>query len=183
MRWVMIEKLKEYRFILVPLALGIILPSIAVPWVTIRLLGQYPFTPIDIIVSVISKAAGNVSQNQYDLLNLLAVYPDSYFALIFSMIIYIGSITMMGLSIAMKNISKFILIAGILAMSAGILWIYMIESFKINFVQTAVSAGGIIGEEWKGQENIIASSIIIMGLGHYIVILAGVVAILAYLWR
>jgi len=125
--------------------------------------------------------AGSGPKNQYDLINLLA-YPNSNLALIATMVVYLSSISMMILSIVF-NRSKILLIAGILAMSSGILWVYTIESFKTDFVQTAVSAGGIIGEEWKGQERSIINSIIIMGSGHYISILAGTLAILAYLWQ
>lgn len=173
------NQLKNYRFIFVPLALGIILPSLIISWVTINLLGQYSFSPLDIIRSAIS---GYTSQ--FDLLYLSARYTNSYLALVFSMITYITSIAMMILSIGWKkNKSKIILIAGILAMASGLLWIYTIESFKINFIQTAISAGGIIGEEWKGRESIVANSIVIMGFGHYLVILSGMISILAYFWR
>ncbi|MBI2451485.1 hypothetical protein HYV50_00230 [Candidatus Pacearchaeota archaeon] len=179
-----VKKLKKYSFILFPLSIGIMLPSLIAPWVTINLSGQHSHSPFDIIKSAISQSAGFVSQNQFDLLDLWAKYTDSYFALILSMITYITSITLMILSIALKkNRSKFILIAGILAMSSGISWIYTIESFKTHFVQTAVSAGGIIGEEWKGQESTIINSIIVTGFGHHLVILAGTLAILAYLWQ
>ncbi len=178
-----IDTLKTNRFLLVPLALGILLPSLFEPWITINLLGQHPFSPIDIIKSAVVRIAPSAPQNQFDLFLLFSRYTRSYFALIASMSIYLASLIMMLISIAGKNRARTLLIAGILAVATGIVWIYTVELLRDNFIQTAVSAGGIIGEEWKGQEPTIANSIVVIGIGHYLVILSGMIALLAYVWR
>lgn len=179
----MIDQLKTHRYLLLPLALGILLPSLFTPWITINLLGQHSFSPVDITKSAIVRITGNAPSNQFDLLHLLSRYGESYFTLIASMIIYFTSIGMMLTSIAGKGHSRALLIAGIFAIAAGILWIYTVESLKTNFIQTAVSAGGIIGEEWKGQERTIADSIVVVGFGYYLAMLSGTIALLAYVWR
>jgi len=169
-----------YHFILIPLALGFLLPSLIIPWAVINFLGQYSYSPLDIITAIISSQP----QNKFHLLNLIATYNDSYFAIIFSMVTYITSIaTMIVSAISKMYKSKIGLIAGALSITSGVLWIYSIESFKIHFIQNAVESGGIIGEEFKGRENIIINSIVIMGFGHYLALISGVIAILAYLWR
>ncbi|AFU60456.1 hypothetical protein Ngar_c35430 [Candidatus Nitrososphaera gargensis Ga9.2] len=38
-------------------------------------------------------------------------------------------------------------------------------------------SGGIIGEEWKGKADVFVDRLIVMGVGHYIVIIAGVIAV------
>jgi dipeptide/tripeptide permease len=100
---------------------------------------------------------------------------------VFSAIVYLISIPAIIASIVWKkHRAKIALIAGIMAITAGLGWVYSVQSFKGHFAQEAASTGGLIGQEWKGQENTIVNGIIIMGTGHYFVILAGIIAILAY---
>jgi hypothetical protein len=42
------------------------------------------------------------------------------------------------------------------------------------------STGGLIGQEWKGKESDIINGIIVIGTGHFFVIIAGILAVFAY---
>lgn len=176
----------DYRLIFPLLAIAFILPSFILPWVVIDLISQYSYSPLNIIIALISEDTNNIfngSNISFNILDLMILYWDSYFALVSSMIIYLASFTTMILSLCFKkHTSKILLVAGILAILSSILWIYSIESFKIHFTENAVNSGGIIGEEFRGKENIIINNIIKMGIGYKITIAAGVFAILAYLW-
>jgi hypothetical protein len=175
----------EYRFILAPLALGLLLPSIAIPWVVVDFLGHHTYSPLDIVQELSPRNATdntlNQNQNQFLLLDLTSTYRGVSSAFVFSTIVYLISIPAIIASIVWKkHRAKIALIAGIMAITAGLGWVYSVQSFKAHFAQEAASTGGLIGQEWKGQENTIINGIIIMGTGHYFVILAGIIAILAY---
>jgi hypothetical protein len=71
-------------------------------------------------------------------------------------------------------------VAGILAIITAVLWIYSIQSFKDQFSRDANLSGGIIGEEWKGNANIIIDRLIMIGVGQYLVIASGVIAIFSH---
>ncbi|MEK6872709.1 MAG: hypothetical protein AABW90_01705 [Nanoarchaeota archaeon] len=174
----------DYRFIFPLLTIGFILPSFILPWVVINLTSQYSYSPLNIILVLINeKNIFNEPNISFNLLDLMIIYVYSYFALVSSMITYLASFITMILSLCFKkHTSKILLVAGILAILSSILWIYSIESFKTHFTQNAEGSGGIIGEEFRGKENIIISTIIKTGIGHKITIAAGVFAILAYLW-
>jgi hypothetical protein len=72
------------------------------------------------------------------------------------------------------------LAAGILAIITAVLWIYSVQSFKVQFSRDADLLGGIVGEEWKGNANIIIDRLIMIGLGQYLVIASGVIAIFSH---
>ena len=176
----MIKKFASYRFILIPVFLGFLLAALIIPWIMINFLGKFSYSPLDIVIGIFSK-----SQNVINLFDLMSDFNDSYFAFIFSIFIYVISFVSIGIIFPLlkKHRLKILLIAGMLAIVSGLFWIYSIESYKIHFIQNAISAGGIIGEEFKGQESIIINTIFIMRFGHYISIIGGLIAIFAYLWR
>jgi hypothetical protein len=62
------------------------------------------------------------------------------------------------------------LVAGILAIIIAVLWMYSIQSLKVQFSCYADLSGGIIGEEWKGNANVIIDRLIMIGVGPYLVI-------------
>ena len=70
--------------------------------------------------------------------------------------------------------------SGSSAITAGLSWVYSVQSFKTHFAQEASSTGGLIGQEWKGKESDIINGIIVMGTGHFFVIIAGILAVFAY---
>ncbi|MCI0563060.1 MAG: hypothetical protein MN733_31670, partial [Nitrososphaera sp.] len=72
------------------------------------------------------------------------------------------------------------LAAGVLAISSALLWVYSVESMKINFVQVTSITGGIIGEEFRGQEKTLADAFFLLGSGHYLALLAGVISLLGF---
>jgi hypothetical protein len=176
----------EYSFILLPLALGLLLPSIAIPWLVVDFLGHHPYSPLDIIGELVQRNSANnntnpPNQNQFLLLDLTSTYAGTSAAFVFSTVVYLVSIPMIIASIVWKkHRAKIALAAGIIAITSGLAWVYSVQSFKTHFVQEASSTGGLIGQEWKGKESAIIDGIIIMGSGHFFVIIAGILAIFAY---
>lgn len=176
----------EYNFILLPLALGLLLPSIAIPWLVVDFLGHHLYSPLDIVGELIQRNSANnntnsPNQNQFLLLDLTSTYAGTSSAFVFSTVVYLVSIPVIIASIVWKkHRAKIALAAGIIAITAGLAWVYSVQSFKTNFAQEASSTGGLIGQEWKGKESAIIDGIIIMGSGHFFVIIAGILAIFAY---
>jgi hypothetical protein len=136
----------------------------------------------------------NKPQNDLVIADLTAVYPNSSSAFILSiLILYPISIAGMVGAIVFSAIgkkggskarsvlfSRLGLVAGILAIIAAVLWIYSIQSFKDQFSRDADLSGGIIGEEWKGNANVIIDRLIMVGVGQYLVIASGVIAIFSH---
>lgn len=176
----------EYSFILLPLALGLLLPSIAIPWLVVDFLGHHPYSPLDIVGELVQRYSADnnpnsPNQNQFLLLDLTSTYAGTSSAFVFSTVVYLVSIPVIIASIVWKKYrAKIALAAGIIAITAGLAWVYSVQSFKTHFAQEASSTGGLIGQEWKGQESAIIDGIIIMGTGHFFVIVAGILAIFAY---
>ncbi len=176
----------EHNFILLPLALGLLLPSIAIPWLVVDFLGHHPYSPLDIVGELVQRNSANnntnpPNQNQFLLLDLTSTYAGTSSAFVFSTVVYLVSIPVIIASIVWKeHRAKIALAAGIIAITAGLAWVYSVQSFKTHFAQEASSTGGLIGQEWKGKESAIIDGIIIMGSGHFFVIIAGILAIFAY---
>jgi len=195
----------NYQIVLLTAALGLSLISLTLPWLTINLFGQRSYSAFDNMQLVTDSqeeeenAGGTSFDNnkpQYDsvIADLTAVYPNSSSAFILSiLILYPISIAGMVGAIVFSAIgkkggskrklvlsSRLGLTAGILAIIAAVLWIYSIQSFKDQFSRDADLSGGIIGEEWKGNANIIIDRLIMVGVGQYLVIASGVIAIFSH---
>ena len=187
-------------------ALGLLLISLILPWMTINLFGQRSYSAFDNmqILTDSQKEEGNVGgtsidnnkpQNDLVIADLTTIYPNSSSAFILSiLILYPISIAVMVGAIVFSAIgkkegskrklvllsSRVGLVAGILAIITAVLWIYSVESFKDQFSRDADLSGGIIGEEWKGNANVIIDRLIMMGFGQYLVIVSGVIAIFSH---
>jgi hypothetical protein len=70
--------------------------------------------------------------------------------------------------------------AGILAIVSSFLWFYSVDSLKNDFAEQAAITGGIIGEEFKGQERSLADIIIGLGLGPYVALVGGAIGTLTF---
>jgi hypothetical protein len=180
----------EYWFILVPISLGILVPTLFIPWLSIDLLGHHTYSPLNILAEMIYLNDKTFSQTQnFNLLNITYTYYNSYYAIIFSITIYLGSISLLAISLLLQKkyhrilLLKLVLVGGIFALAAGVSWMYAIETFKNRFAQEAALTGGLIGEEWKGKESIIINRIIVTGPIPYFVIGAGIIAISSYIFE
>jgi hypothetical protein len=175
--------LVNYGFIFVPVALGVLLPALFLPWVLINLLGLTPFSLIDIVASTIWKDDSRSSDqnSRFDLQDFVSSYQDTSNAIVASMISYIASIIFMIAAIPIKRYrSTIALSAGILAIVSSFLWFYSVDSLKNDFAEQAAITGGIIGEEFKGQERSLADIIIGLGLGPYVALVGGAIGTLAF---
>jgi MFS family permease len=195
----------KYQIMLLTTALGLLVISLILPWLTINFFGQRSYTAFDNmqILTNSQKEEGNAGgtsfnnnkpQNDLVMADLTTVYPDSSSAFILSMLIlYPTSIAVMVGAIVFSAIgkksgskrklvlsSRVGLVAGILAIITAVLWIYSVQSFKDQFSRDSELSGGIIGEEWKGNANVIIDRLIMMGLGQYIVIASGVIAVFSH---
>jgi hypothetical protein len=196
----------KYQIMLLTAALGLLLISLILPWLTINFFGQRSYSAFDNMQILTNtqkegRNAGGTSfnnnkpQNDLVIADLTTVYPDSSSAFILSMLIlYPISIAVMVGAIVFSAIGKkggskrkFVLlssrvglVAGILAIITAVLWIYSVQSFKVQFSRDADLSGGLIGEEWKGNANVIIDRLIMMGLGQYLVIASGVIAIFSH---
>jgi hypothetical protein len=186
-------------------ALGLLLVSLILPWLIVNFFGQRSYSAFDNmqILTISQKEEQNAGvtsfnnnkpQNDLVIADLTTVYPDSSSAFILSMLIlYPISITVMIGAIVFSAIgkkggskrklvlsSRVGLVAGILAIITAVLWIYSVQSFKVQFSRDADLSGGVIGGEWKGNSNVIIDRLIMMGLGQYLVIASGVIAIFSH---
>lgn len=194
----------SYQIILLGAALGLLLISLVLPWLVVNLFGQRSYSALDNIqiLTTTKKGEGNTSgtsssnnpQNDLVITDLTTVYPNSSSAFILSMLVlYPTSVAVMVGAILFAAIrkkgdsqiksivfTKIALVAGVLAIITGVLWIYSVQSFKVQFSRDAEISGGIIGEEWRGNANVVIDRLIMMGLGHYFVIASGVIAVFSH---
>ena len=196
----------NYAFILLTVAIGLVLLSLLIPWIITNIFGQRAYTLLDVTTILLNNqiteettttTASNSSKIRMDpVLSDLSsnVYPNSSLALFFSMILYPISIIILIASIVVAGFdkikkdrfkifggwSKITLIAGILVVVASVSWIYSLQSFKTQFSEHAELAGGIIGEEWKGNASVVINRMIVMGFGPFIGISSGIIGIFAY---
>lgn len=186
-------------------ALGLLLISLTLPWLTINLFGQRSYSAFDNmqILTDSQKEEGDTGSTSFDsnkpqndlvIADLMTIYPDSSSAFILSIVIlYPISIAVMVGAIVFSAIgkkggskrklvlsSRVGLVAGILAIITAVLWMYSVQSFKFQFSRDADLSGGIIGEEWKGNANVIIDRLIMIGVGQYLVIASGVIAIFSH---
>jgi hypothetical protein len=168
-----------YRYLLVPISIGLLLPAFAVPWIAINFLGYRTYAPVDIMAGFAQTpdAAGK----QIDI-SLLRQSGPTVAASIASMSLFIGAVALLLAAVPVKkHRARLALAAGIVAISSGVLWIYAVESLKDSIANAAAITGGIIGEEFRGREGDLADLFIVMGVGHYLVMAAGALAIFGYL--
>ncbi len=169
-----------YRFIPLPVALGLLLTSLVIPWVTINFLGTSLFTPLDIIRTFVFQGAGS-DQDQFDLYSFVTSYQDSFMASAAGMGLLVASIVGMSCGIIFRSHrSWLVLMAGCLAVASCLFWLYSIESLKGNFSHQAAITGGIVGEEFRGHERAIADIIIGVDLGPYLALAGGAAGIVFY---
>lgn len=165
-------------FLLLPVSLGIMLPSIFISWIAVNFLGFHQFSPIEIISELYAQ---DESQGRFDIRNLLSSYNDTFTYAVASFSLYFASLVGMIISIGWnKQRTKIALVSGILAITAAGIWIYSVESLKDNFSRQAAITGGIIGEEFKGHESTLADILIRLGIGQYFIAAGGAVAVLHY---
>lgn len=171
-----------YQFLLLPLALGLILPAIAIPWISINFLGDHQFSPIDIMTQLYVNKASSGPGSSPDITNLLSSYDGSYYLALFSLTTYASSIAALAAAAVWRSRRPLIaLAAGILATASAAGWVLAVDSLKESFSAQAASTGGLIGEEFKGHEQTVANSLIRLGIGQYFVACAGAVCVLTYI--
>jgi hypothetical protein len=171
--------LGSYKYLIVPISIGLLLPAFAVPWVAINFLGYRAYAPLDIMAGFVQTpdAAGR----QIDI-SLLHQNGPTVAASVASMSLFVAAIALLFAAVPLKKRRAHLtLVAGIVAISSGILWIYAIESLKDSIARAAAVTGGIIGEEFRGREGDLADLFIIMGVGHYLVMAAGAVSVSGFL--
>jgi hypothetical protein len=158
------------------------------PWVILNFLGTNGLTPVDLIGSSLGIQNGSVgnapSQSAED--------PDAIFLNLVSTngvaILYSSSLTMFIVSIALMSASAalrkqrriLVLIAGVLSIISSIAWFTTIEVLKVNFSEQASMTGGLIGEEFKGNERYLIDTILRVGFGPVVLIPAGASGIMYY---
>lgn len=170
--------LGSYQYLLVPISIGLLLPAFAAPWVAVNFLGYRAYAPLEIMAGFAQTpdAAGR----QIDI-SLLRQNGPTVAASMASMSLFVAAIALLFAAIPLKKRRAHLaLAAGILALSSGVLWIYAIESLKDSITRAASLTGGIIGEEFRGREGDLADLFIIMGIGHYLVMAAGVLSVSSY---
>jgi hypothetical protein len=168
----------EFKFVILPVVVGLLIPSIAVPWTIINLFGYHSFSPFNVLDEILGQTK---SKQQMYLVDLTNPFKDAYTGIIISTILFIISIpSVIAAIVRRKNRPIFTLVVGILCISSGLIWLYSIDSFRSNFAKIAASTGGLIAGEWKGAESVIANRIIILGMGQYFVISAGILSMIAW---
>ncbi|HEX2014651.1 MAG TPA: hypothetical protein VLA68_05435, partial [Nitrososphaera sp.] len=174
--------IKGHSFLVMPVAIGIIIPSLFVPWISTNVLGFIQYGPVETFFTLFGSGSetGNVGGLKTDLRSIVGSYGSVYlFAAGISL--YVASIASMLFSIPCRSWRSMLsLAAGILAISSALVWVYSVELMKINFIQVTSITGGIIGEEFRGQERTLADAFFLIGSGHYLALLAGVISLLGF---
>jgi hypothetical protein len=159
------------------------------PWVIINFQGVNSLTPLDLMRGSYERNNNDIG-NKEDFATASREHPELVFldlvssykvegAYAFWISTYLASIVAIILSVVFQRLrTKMAVIAGSLAIAAAITWFYSIEELKINFAEQAAMTGGLIGEEFKGNERTLIDTIVRMGFGPYVAMPAGASAIL-----
>jgi len=102
--------------------------------------------------------------------------------MILSMILYFSSFYFLYQSYNIKS-SKLLLISAVLIFASIGLYSFSIENYKTGFSFIANETGGIVGEEFKGDEREIINNILKKDQGYYLTIIAGIFSMLSYIWK
>jgi len=167
----------NYKQLFFILALGFLIPSLIIPWVSIDFIGESTeYTPLKITKDILIKDNSNSALSP---VKMIRPYKSSYYSMILSMMLYFSSFYFLYKSNSKKS-NKLLLFAGIALLLAVGLYTFSIENYKTEFSYIASKTGGIIGEEFRGQENLIINSILQEGYGYKLAIIAAIFSILSY---
>src|SRR5919197_1910923 len=124
----------KYKFFFLPIFFVLFLPPLVISWLTIDFLGHHSYLPVNILGEIINHNNNNSQNDNFLLLDITSTYHDSYFAIVFSMILYLTSILVIIASIIFgKRQKNIILVGGIIGIIATATWIYAVNSFKSHF--------------------------------------------------
>ena len=171
----------EYKFLLLPIALGLMVPAATLPWITINFLGSHDYSAINILSGLTGSSVKQDSGGQFAISDLISAYDEAYYLAVFSQSAFVISIGMMGIAAWRHDKPWLVVVAGTLAISSALTWMYSVDSIKDNFAGQAAITGGIIGEEFKGHENALADALIKIGAGQYFVAAGGVTGLCYFL--
>jgi hypothetical protein len=154
---------------LTALSVSLILISLITPWLAINFLGNWIYSPIDILKTIRQNAGNITGSEKPNLIALISPNQDRSFDLVFSSISYLISIPLIFIALVafwMKRRSRITIVAGILAVVAGITWIH-----SIQLIEAGASAA--LGKE-------LVDAVFVMGSSPYLVSIGGIIAISAY---
>jgi len=170
----------DYKKLFFILALGFLIPSLLIPWSSIDFIGESTeYTPLKITKDLVIKDNSN---NAFNLIKMIKPYKASYLSMILSMILYFSSFYFLYQSYNIKS-SKLLLISAVLIFASIGLYSFSIENYKTGFSFIANETGGIVGEEFKGDEREIINNILKKDQGYYLTIIAGIFSMLSYIWK
>jgi hypothetical protein len=159
----------NFGLVLSTLSVSLILISLIIPWLEINFLGDWFYYPIDILKTIRQNNENMTGSEKPNVIDLISPNQDRSFDLVFSSVAYLISIPLIFISLVafwMKRRSRITIVAGILAVIAGVTWIHSIQSIKAG-------ASAALGNE-------LVDTVIVMGSGPYFVSIGGTVAISAY---
>jgi hypothetical protein len=168
----------DYKQLFFILALGFLIPSLIIPWASSDFIGEsHSYTPLKITKGLLVEDKSN---SVFNLVKLIKPYKMSYYAMILSMTLYFSSFYLLYRAHDKKSDKLLIFAAVFILLSVG-LYTFSIENYKSGFSSIANQTGGIIGEEFRGDERSVINNIIKYGDGHKIALIAGIFSLLSYL--
>jgi hypothetical protein len=159
----------NFAVVLASISLSLLLVPLIIPWLAFNYLGNWFYSPIDILKIVERRGGNETSTGKPNVLDLISPSQERSFDLVFSSIVYLISIPLLFTSLVglwMKWLPRITIVAGILAVIAGITWIHSIQSIKAE--ASAELSSGLV------------DAVIVLGTGPYLVSVGGVTAISAY---
>ena len=167
----------QYKFLLLPVALGLMVPAATLPWITINFLGSHDYSTINILPGLMGLAVDQDLGSGFAIADLLSAYDEAYYLGVFSQSAFVVSIALTGFAAWRSDKQRLVVAAGTLAIASAMTWLYSVDSIKDNFAGQAAISGGIIGEEFKGHESTLADALIKIGAGQYFAAAGGVTAL------
>jgi hypothetical protein len=177
-------KLDSFHFVLLPIALGLVVPTLLMPWAIINFQGVSGLTPIDLIKGSLGNTDNSFTREHPELVFLNLVSTSKMQAgFVLWAISYLASIIAILLSVGIQRWrTKFSLAAGVLVILSASTWLITIEQIKVSFAEQAALTGGLIGEEFKGSERTLIDTILKVGFGPFVALSAGAPCVLFYVW-
>jgi hypothetical protein len=169
----MTDKLRiimEIELVLSVSALGLLLISLTLPWLVINFLGQFSFTPLDVIRLMMNNREEQFTETP-DLQDNFTATP-----FLATVVFYPLSMIIVATSLFIRDYRRpLALLGGVAAVIAAVFWFYGIESLKSEMIAAAGSSNEF--GEFMGTA---LASVINTGMGVYVVIAGGVVAMMTY---
>jgi hypothetical protein len=153
----------------------LLIVSLPMPWLSVNILGQYNLTLMD-IYRVIFNASQQLPSGSSSSTEQFNSMIPSVGAMMIAILLYPISLIVAIVSLLHRKAS---LVAGVLSVATGLLWVFGIDALKGALIDQMKNAGGMFGSLTQAYASLIMSAIS-FGYGAIVPIVGGIVLLVAF---